>query len=86
MTIHLPEDLQRYIQDQVVAGRFRTEDDVILEALERHRQTHQLPPGSPVPPDPLLGSMRDDADLLDEIVEHAMKNRREQPWRVNPVE
>jgi hypothetical protein len=26
--------------------------------------------------------MREDADLLDEVVEHAMKNRRDQPWRL----
>ena len=41
MTIHLPEHLQRYVHDQVVAGHFRTEDDVILDALERHRQAQQ---------------------------------------------
>ena len=41
MTIHLPEDLQRYIHDQVLAGRFRSEDDVILDALARHRQAEQ---------------------------------------------
>ena len=38
MTIQLPEHLERYVHDQVLAGRFRTEDDVILDALERHRQ------------------------------------------------
>jgi Arc/MetJ-type ribon-helix-helix transcriptional regulator len=41
MTIHLPEDLQRDVHDQVVAGRFRSEDDVILDALARHRQAQQ---------------------------------------------
>jgi putative addiction module CopG family antidote len=46
MTIHLPEHLERYVHDQVVAGRFRSEDDVILDALERHRQTQQ-PPAAP---------------------------------------
>jgi Arc/MetJ-type ribon-helix-helix transcriptional regulator len=44
MTIHLPEHLERYVHDQVVAGHFRSEDDVILDALERHRQAKQLPP------------------------------------------
>jgi Arc/MetJ-type ribon-helix-helix transcriptional regulator len=46
MTIHLPEHLERYVHDQVLAGRFRSEDDVILDALERHRQAHQ-PPAAP---------------------------------------
>jgi putative addiction module CopG family antidote len=38
MTIHLPEHLERYIHDQVQAGLYPTEDDVIRDALERHRQ------------------------------------------------
>jgi hypothetical protein len=29
-----------------------------------------------------LGAMRDAADELDAIVEQAMKNRRERPWRL----
>ncbi len=33
MMIHLPDHLERYVHDQVVAGRFRSEDDVILEAV-----------------------------------------------------
>jgi Arc/MetJ-type ribon-helix-helix transcriptional regulator len=41
MTIHLPEDLQHYVHDQVLAGHFRSEDDVILDALARHRQAQQ---------------------------------------------
>jgi Arc/MetJ-type ribon-helix-helix transcriptional regulator len=43
MTIHLPEHLERYVHDQVLADRFRSEDDVILDALERHRQAQQPP-------------------------------------------
>jgi len=43
MTIQLPEHLKRYVHAQVLAGRFRTEDDVILDALERHRQAQQPP-------------------------------------------
>jgi Arc/MetJ-type ribon-helix-helix transcriptional regulator len=86
MTIHLPAELEQYVRDQVLAGRFRTEEDVIPDALERHRQAQQQPGVAPVTPDPVLGSMRDDADLLDEIVEHAMKNRRAQPWRLSAIE
>jgi ElaB/YqjD/DUF883 family membrane-anchored ribosome-binding protein len=33
-----------------------------------------------------LGAMRDAADELDEIVENAMKNRENQPWRPSPGE
>ncbi len=44
MTINVPEHLEQYVHDQVQAGRFRSsEDDVILDALERHRQAQQQP-------------------------------------------
>ena len=79
MTIQLPEHLERYVHDQVVAGCFRSEDDVIRDALERHRQAQQ--PAAPAMPDPVLGCMRDDAELMDEIVADAYRLRREETWR-----
>jgi hypothetical protein len=33
-----------------------------------------------------IGAMRDDAAFLDQIVEDAMTDRREQPWRLCPSE
>jgi Arc/MetJ-type ribon-helix-helix transcriptional regulator len=83
MTIQLPEHLQRYVHEQVLAGRFRTEDDVILDALERHRQAQHLPSASPAAatPDPILGCMREDAELMDEIVADAYRHRHEDTWR-----
>lgn len=41
MTINLPEHLELYLHDQVQGGRYSTEDEVISEALERHRQAQQ---------------------------------------------
>jgi Arc/MetJ-type ribon-helix-helix transcriptional regulator len=41
MTIQLPEHLQRYVHDLVQSGRFRSEDAVVLDALEHHRQAQQ---------------------------------------------
>ena len=38
MTIHLPADWERYVHEQVQAGRYRSEDEVILDALRRHKQ------------------------------------------------
>jgi hypothetical protein len=32
--------------------------------------------------DPLLGSMSDHAELMDQIVEDAMRNREHRPWRL----
>jgi putative addiction module CopG family antidote len=69
MTIDLPEDLERFVHDEVQAGRYKTEDEVVRAALEQlHKSTWGL-----------LGAMRDAAAELDEIVEHAMK-QREQRW------
>jgi hypothetical protein len=36
--------------------------------------------------DPLLGSMADHAELMDEIVEDAMRHRDQQPWRLSTGE
>ena len=36
--------------------------------------------------DPLLGSMQDHAELMDEIVEDAMRHREQQPWRLSAGE
>jgi Arc/MetJ-type ribon-helix-helix transcriptional regulator len=51
MTIHLPEHLERYVHDQVQAGRYLTEQDVICDALERHRQAEPMPANAPGQPD-----------------------------------
>ncbi len=85
MEIHLPEDLQRFVQDQVRTGRFPSEHQVVREAL-RQFQKVQGPAVGQSKPDPWLGSMREDAELLDEIVEEAMKIREELPWRLPPGE
>jgi putative addiction module CopG family antidote len=38
MTIHLTEDLERFILDAVSTGRYAREDDVVRDALIRLRQ------------------------------------------------
>lgn len=45
MTIHLPEDVERYVDSQVQCGRFASPDEVIAEAVRRLRQAeHPSPP------------------------------------------
>ena len=39
MTIHLPDDLERFVQNVVRGGRYANQDDVIRDALTRLRQT-----------------------------------------------
>ncbi len=35
MTIHLPEDLERFLQSQVESGTFASQDEAIAEAVRR---------------------------------------------------
>jgi Arc/MetJ-type ribon-helix-helix transcriptional regulator len=41
MTIHLPEDLERYLQDEVQGGGFASPDEAIIEALRLLRQNRE---------------------------------------------
>jgi len=41
MTIHLPEELARFIHDAVRTGRYAREDDVIRDAVSRLKQELQ---------------------------------------------
>lgn len=60
MTIHLSEDLRRFVDDAVASGLYAREDDVIRDALNRLRQS--MPPATqirgskqgPVMPEELL--------------------------------
>jgi Arc/MetJ-type ribon-helix-helix transcriptional regulator len=90
ITIHLPAYLETSIEATVHSGRFASVDDPMAEAarllLRTIKQEKPMPlPGAAASP-PLLGSMRDAADELDEIVAEAMKRRREEPWRTIPDE
>ena len=76
MTICLPGDLERFVREEVRAGRYLREDDVVSDALERLRRRPEPSGGGS------LGAMRDDAESLDRIVEGAMRARVERPWRV----
>jgi Arc/MetJ-type ribon-helix-helix transcriptional regulator len=91
MTIHLPPHIESSIQAAVHSGRFASLDEAMTEAasllVQRLNQEQaQAKPVTQPPADPLLGAWREDADLLDEIVEHAMKVREERPWRLAPSE
>ena len=44
MTIHLPEDAERYVHSQVQSGRFGSPDEMIAEAVRRLREAEQEPP------------------------------------------
>jgi len=90
MTIQLPNDLESSVQAAVHFGRFASVDDAMAEAVRLLlRELARGPQTAIDAANPGLGSigaMRDDADLLDQAVEHAMKVREERPWRLNAVE
>ena len=90
MTIHLPKDVEHSVEAAVHSGHFASVDDAIVAAWRLFQQQRQMSQSEPGPvaddSDPLLGSMRDYADEMDEIVAEAMTRRREEPWRVLPGE
>jgi Arc/MetJ-type ribon-helix-helix transcriptional regulator len=84
MTIHLPKEVESSIEAAVHSGHFASVDEAVAEAwrsFQRHRHTAVPTPGLG-----LIGALRDDAELLDQAVEHAMKVREERPWRLNAGE
>jgi len=90
MTINLPNDLESSIQAAVRNGRFASVDDAMAEAacLLLRELAHLPQTGKDAGNSGLgsIGALRDDADLLDQAVEHAMKVREDRPWRLSSVE
>ena len=90
MTIHLPNDLESSIRAEVANGRFVSVDEAMAEAarllLKEMKFGHFKQPACTTTNshDPQLGSigaLREDAELLDEIVADAYRQRRAEPWR-----
>lgn len=90
MTIQLPEYLASLVEAAVSNGRFPSVDAAMAEAVRLLlRELDSVPQKARDAASPGLGSigaMRDDAELLDQAVEHAMKVREERPWRLSTVE
>ncbi len=84
MTIRLPNDVERDILAEVHRGHFASVDDALVEAWRSFQQQRHT--SAPAPGTGLIGALRDDAELLDQAVEHAMKVREERPWRLSPGE
>jgi Arc/MetJ-type ribon-helix-helix transcriptional regulator len=84
MTIHLPADVEHDILEEVQNGRFASLDEALAEAWRSFRRQRQRV--AKTPGQGLIGALRDDAELLDQAVEHAMKVREERPWRLTPGE
>jgi Arc/MetJ-type ribon-helix-helix transcriptional regulator len=49
MTIHLPDDLERYIRAEVVSGHFASEDEMVAAAVRDYLRRKQDQAGRPSP-------------------------------------
>jgi hypothetical protein len=62
-------------------------DEAVAHAMRLRESSRNQPPTASSAnagedtPDPILGLMRDDAELMDEIVADAYRRRREEKWR-----
>jgi putative addiction module CopG family antidote len=68
LTVHLPEDLERYLQSEVQSGQFASPDEAITEALrllQQKKQEAQIQ-RKPLTPDELNRQLLE-AGLLSEI-------------------
>ncbi len=92
MKIVLPEELEQSIRAEVQSGQFTSADDLVAQAV---RVFLHHPADSPIKsesvaagggPDPILGLMRADLELMDEIVADAYRQRQTAGWREVDVE
>ena len=72
MSIHLPPELERFVHEQVIGGRYPSEEAVIRDALEQLRSHTPYPQ----PDTGSIGAMRDDAHLLEQVTQDIMESRR----------
>jgi putative addiction module CopG family antidote len=82
MTIYLSPELERFVHEQVSAGHYSSEEDVIRAALEQFRRNavpEAIGLGS-------IGAMRDDADLLEQVTNDIMESRRSRQLRLTTDE
>jgi Arc/MetJ-type ribon-helix-helix transcriptional regulator len=83
MTIRLSCDLEAPIQAAVQSGRFVSLDEAMAQAarlllreLAQGRQNQPTATAPQLATDPIMGLMRDDVELMDEIVADAYRQRR----------
>ncbi|QDV38293.1 ribbon-helix-helix domain-containing protein [Tautonia plasticadhaerens] len=88
ITVQLPRDLENEIQAAVQRGQFSSVDEAIAEAarlllrgLGQEHKPAPTPRANPSPPDPILGLMRQDPGLMDEIVADTYRQRQDATWR-----
>jgi putative addiction module CopG family antidote len=87
VNIHISEESRRFVTGEVASGRYASEEAVVEDALRQMRE--QSPP--PVTTNelenlPFWGMFRDEPELIDQIVEQAMRERLTTPLRAREHE
>ena len=78
MTVDLPKDLESSVRAEVLRGHFASEQDMVAAAVREDFRNHGAQAARAEDgPDPLLGLMGDHAELMDQIVEDAMRHREQ---------
>jgi Arc/MetJ-type ribon-helix-helix transcriptional regulator len=83
MTIRLPAHLERYVHDQVQAGLDPAGDELVSDALERHRQAQQRPAKTALPTD-LMPEEIADQELQRRLLEAGIISEIKPPPRLLP--
>lgn len=87
MTIQIPDELGSSIRSAVQSGLFASVDEAVTQAVRSLLRDLEEKSHAPIPVRTagtelgFIGALRDDADLLDQAVEHAMSVRSGRPWR-----
>lgn len=84
MTIKVSKDVERVLDAAVRGGQFSSADEMVDQLVREYAGRHPARPTDDRPlldggedtSDPLWGLMRDDVDLMDEIVADAYRHRR----------
>ena len=83
MTIHLPPDVEREIPAQVHNGHFSSVDDTLAEAWRSFRRQQSAPqPAATSTGMGSIGTMHEDADLLEQITQSIMHSRETRTLRL----
>jgi putative addiction module CopG family antidote len=83
MNILITEESRRFIKTQVSSGRYASEDEVVEDAIRRMREEEPLlRSNGSLDNDPLWGMFRDEPQMIDQIVQDAMRDRQAIPLRV----
>lgn len=82
MNVNLSPDVERFLREMVREGRYASEEEALNVAVRLLREQRQAVDAPALNGrDPFWGLLADEADVLDEIVADAMRQRESRPLR-----